>query len=122
MKNQAKRPYPNSVRVSFFTLRCVVIERFFKWANWHAVSGEWIPWAVFIREFQKYLVSRNINPIDWPQSRIEWALGQAMPVGRGPGNVKGVFNVSREFMQPRRWVRDEIGNVRLEPAYIRVAS
>ena len=99
-----------------------MIDKFFRAADFHEVAGQWIPWAVFVREFHHYLVARNIDPADWPQSRIERALGPSMPIGRGPANVKGVFNVSREYMQPRRWVRDEVGNVRLEGPYLRVAS
>jgi hypothetical protein len=99
-----------------------MIDKFFKWANWHAVSGEWVPWAIFLQEFHRFLITRKLDPTDWPQSRIEWALGPSMPVGRGPRNIKIVANVSREFLQPRRWVKDDCGNVRLEAPYIKIAG
>lgn len=97
-------------------------DKFLRWAGWHECAGEWIAWSVFLAEFHKFLLSCGLDSKDWPQERIQRSLGPSMPIGRGPRNLKIVGNVSREFAQPRRWERDEVGNVRLQIPYLKTAS
>lgn len=80
--------------------------KFCRSAGYRKVAGEYVIWATFRDAFRKYVADQGGNPAEWTKAKIQKALGVGCPIGRGPGSVTIVGNLSTEFSSPRRWVQD----------------
>lgn len=81
--------------------------------GYRIVAGQHTPWPEFRDQLRTWLAERYPNCMP-TKSEIETALPPSVVLGRGPSSKWVLGNMSRDFSQPRRWVRVGEDRIRLE--------
>lgn len=82
----------------------IMLDRFMSQAGYYHVVREYVTWASFKNELDKWLVARGRDPGPYTAALVARWLGPGQPIGLGANNVMIVGNTSKRFRQAQHYV------------------